>query len=173
MAPEFNDLRGLRHPAGRMSPAAAVALFVTTGVVWFLTTRPAQSLPIGGLGSGAHWSVEQWALLFSTFFGVVVLLGGLFAIALYAVHWPSIKVREMKLLLGVTRAELAALKADKDRLVRRVEALQRLRNEIAMLEAQLHRVREGSVQAQEAGRVVASGLEVMDDIIAELEGSCA
>ena len=169
MAPEYNDLRGLRHPASRISPTAAVALFLTTAAVWVFTTRP--SLPIGRLGSGARLSLEQWALLFSTVFGAAVLIAGLFAIAVYAVHWPAIEVRRMRQQLVDVRADLAALKADKDRLVRRVEALQRLRNEIAMLDTQLHRVREGSVPAQEARRVVANGLEVVDDIIAELEAA--
>lgn len=176
MAPErpagfFNDLSGPRHAAGRMSPAAAVALFLTTAVVWFLTTRPAQSLSIGRLGSGAAMSVEQWALLFSSVLGVAVLLAGLFAIGVYAVHRPAIQVREVRQLLVVARAELAELKAEKDRLARRMEALQRLRNEIAILEIQLRHVREDSARAQQAGRVVANGLEVVDDIIAELQAS--
>lgn len=175
MAPErpagfFNDLR---HPAGRMSPAAAVALFLTTAAVWFLTTRPAQSFPIGRLGSGAQWSVEQWALLLSTGLGVVVLLAGLFAIGVYAVHWPAITAREVRQQLVIARAELAELKAAKDRLTRRVEALQRLRSEIATLETHLHHVREDSAHTREAERVVANGLEAVDALIAELQASGA
>lgn len=172
MAPDY-DPRGLRHPTGRMSPTAAVALFVTTGVLWLLITRPSQALSIGGLGPGARWSVEQWALLLSTVLGGVVLLAGLFSIGVYAVHWPAIKAREVREQLVIARAELAELRAAKDRLTRRVEALQRLRNEIAILEIQLHRVREDSTQAQEAERVVANGLEVVDDLIAELQASGA
>ena len=172
MAPEFNDLRGVHHTHGRMPPAVAVALFLTTAVVWLLTTRP--FLPVGRLGSGARLSLEQWALLFSTIAGAVIILAGLFAIGVYAVHWPAVKVREMKQLLAGVRAELAELKADKGRLVRRVEALQRMRNEIALLDAQLlHRVRNDSAQAREARRVVANGLEAVDDILAELEEACA
>ncbi|HST63445.1 MAG TPA: hypothetical protein VLK84_32335 [Longimicrobium sp.] len=178
MAPEhpagfFNGRRGLRHPAGRMSPAAAVALFLTTAVMWLLTTRPAQTFSLGRLGSGAQWSVEQWTVLFSTVLGGAVLSAGLFAIAVYAVHWPAIKAREVRQQLVIARAEVAELRAEKDRLTRRVEALQRLRNEIAMLETQLLRVRQDSVHLQEAGRAVADGLEVVDDIIAELQGSGA
>jgi hypothetical protein len=101
--------KGMRLPrlSERVSPGASVALFVTSMVIWLLTTQPGTSFRI--IGSGAPFTAEQWIVLLSTFVGTAVLLGGLFAIGAYLVHLPEIKVREINASLVQARAELAEI----------------------------------------------------------------
>jgi hypothetical protein len=171
IAGSLHPLRGMRGPAQRMRPAAAVALFATTGLVWFLTTQPANALRLWRLGPEAPLSGEQWAVLFSSISGAAVLLAGLFAVAVYVVHRPAIVNREVRKMIVEVRAEMKELQVAQGRLLERLASLQQLRAEIAMYEAAL--LRADGDAAQRAGRVVGNGREVMDDIISELEAAGA
>lgn len=154
--------RGMRLPrlSRAVSPAAATALFATTGLAWLLATRPGSSARI--IGSGTPFTLEQWVVLLSTVAGTAVLLGGLFAIGVYLVHWPEIKQREIRQQLELARAELADVQRTKVLLLRKLAEIQRTLDEIAAMRADRH-------SAGEMGRAVASSLDLVDDLISELE----
>lgn len=176
MAPEraggfLQHLQGLRRPGEHVPPAAAVALFVSTGMVWLLTTRPAAALQAWKPGPHAPLTLDEALGLASVAAGAFALLAGLFAIGVYVLHWPAIQNRETRQMIVQARAELAELRIAQARLSGRVASLRRLRAEIAMYEAQLmHAHGEG---AQAAGQAFGSGLELVDDIISELQSAGA
>jgi hypothetical protein len=163
-----NGMRLLRGPAARMSPAAAVALWAATAVLWYIGTQPGEALAMGQRGGAT--SLEQLAVLFSTLFGVAVLLAGLFAIGAYLLHWPAIIHRETRQQLELARAELADLKREPARVMARVENVQRLYARIAALRSDLAR-HDGS--PTDARRVMESGRELVDDLLSELEAAGA
>jgi hypothetical protein len=158
--------RAPRGPAGRISPSAAVALWVSAGVAWFIATRPDRALGSGSLTSDAPFALEQWAVLVSTFLGVLVLLAGLFAVAAYAVYWPEMETRVHRHQIAVLRGDLAEVRVTLARVAKKVAALQQLRTDMADLEAQL--LRDHPDAARQAGRVMGSGRDVVDDILSEL-----
>jgi Tfp pilus assembly protein PilN len=164
--------RGFHGPARHLSPRVAAALWATAAVAWFVAAQPVQSLSNWGYGSGGRLSGEQWALLFASLFGVLVLVCGLFAIAAYAVHWPAIHTRETRELIVQTRAELAELRVTLDQMVTKVESLRQLREQIAALEAQLMRIQDDEEStARQAGRVMSDSRELVDEIISELQSA--
>lgn len=172
MAPErasgfLQHLRGLRRPGEHVSPTAAVALFVSTGMVWLLTTRPAAALQVWKLGPHAPLTLDESLVLASATAGAFALLAGLFAIGVYVLHWPAIQNRETRQMIVQARAELAELQIAQARLSERVASLRRMRAEIATYEAQL--MHAHAEDAQAAGRAFESGLELVDDIISELQ----
>jgi hypothetical protein len=153
--------RGMRLPrlSNALSPAAAMALFATASVAWLLTTRPGSSVRI--IGSGMPFTLEQWVVLLSTVAGTAVLLGGLFVIGVYLLHWPEIKIREIRQQLELARAELADVQRTKVLLLRKLAEIQRRLDEIAAMRADRY--------SAEMGRAVASSLGLVDDLISELE----
>lgn len=163
----LQHFHGLRRPAEHVSPAAAVTLFMATALVWLLTVQPANTIPPWRVGPSTPITQEQWVTLLASAFGVFALLAGLFALAMYAVHWPAIQNRETRKMIVQARAELAELQHAQARLSERVASLRQMRAEIAMYEAQLMHARAEGAQA--AGRAFGSGLELVDDIISELQ----
>lgn len=155
--------KGMRLPrlAQRVSPAASVALFATSMVVWLLTTQPGTS--VGILGSGAPFTAEQWVVLLSTVVGTAVLLGGLFAIGAYLVHWPAIQLREVRQSLDRAQAELAEVQLLTAGVAHKVAALRQALTRVATLEDELSRPLDDV--SPEMRRV----RRMLDDILSELE----
>lgn len=170
MAPDrlttLNGARRLGRPTENLSFGAALALFVIAAIVWLVTTQPASMLHLPSLGTNARLSREQAAVFISTLYGSLVLAAGLFAILVYAVHWPAIANREAHTALVQLRRELYTIQLEKDRLLARLARLRALRAEIATYEAHLLHAREP--WAGEAGQAVRSGRDIVDDIISEL-----
>ena len=167
MAPEraggfVHALYGLRRPAEHVSPGVGVALFATAAVAWAAAVHPARVLALrpGALGP------EEAVLVLLSIVGVLSVLAGLFAIAVYAVNWPTIRFRENVEMLSQARAELADLRRRVARVSAQMAALRELRAEIAMYEAQLGRARAAS--HHDPGGAAGNGLELVDDIISEL-----
>ena len=155
--------KGMRLPwlAHRVSPPVSVALFATSVVVWLLTTRPGTSVRI--IGSGAPLTGEQWVVLLSTLVGTAVLLGGLFAIGAYLVHWPAIKLREIRESLDRAQAELAEVQQLTAGVARKVAALRQALTRVTTLEDELSRPLDDV--SPEMRRV----RRMLDDILSELE----
>lgn len=167
----LRHFHGLRRPAGHVSPAAAGALFTATALVWLLTVQPASSIPLWKMGPGTPVTHEQWVVMLASAVGVFALLSGLFAMAVYVVHWPAVQNREARQMIVQARAELAELQRTQARLFEKLASLRQLRSQIAMYETQLMHARPRA--AQDAGRVVGNGLELVDDIISELQAAGA
>jgi hypothetical protein len=169
MAPDrlttLNGARRLGRPAEHLSFGAALVLFAIAAVVWLVTTQPTSILGLPA-GPDPGRSGEQAAVFISTIYGAVVLAAGLFAILLYAVHWPAIANRETHAALVQLRAELYTAQVEKDRLLAKLARLRALRAEIASYEAQVPHARKP--WASDAGQAVRSGRDIMDDIISEL-----
>ncbi|HEX6912010.1 MAG TPA: hypothetical protein VF142_16530 [Longimicrobium sp.] len=157
----------LRRRAQHMPAAAAVALFVSTAVLWLVTVQPASSISSWRLGSGTPFTVERAVVLLTSAAGAFAILAGLFAISVYALNWPVIQHRENVRMLAQARAELADLRRRVARVSAQMAALRALRAQIAMYEAQLARARAAS--HLHPGRASGNGLELVDDIISELQ----
>lgn len=155
--------RGMRLPrlSGAVSPGAATALFITTGVAWLLTTRPGSSVRI--IGSGGPFTLEQWVVLLSTVLGTAVLLGGLFAIGAYLAHWPAIQMREIRRSLDQSQAELAEVQLFAAGIARKVAALRQALAHVNALHDELSRPMDDV--SPEMRRV----RRMLDDILSELE----
>jgi septal ring factor EnvC (AmiA/AmiB activator) len=144
-----------------VSPAAATALFATTGVVWLLTTKPGSS--VGIIGSGAPITPEQWAVLLSTVLGTAVLLGGLFAIGAYLAHRPAVKLRQIRQSLDRSEAELTEVQLLASGIARKVAALRQALAHVDALQDELSRPLDDV--SPEMRRV----RRMLDDILHELE----
>ena len=155
--------RGMRLPrlSAAVSPAAATALFVTTGVAWLLTTQPGSSVRI--IGSGAPFTVEEWVVLLSTVLGTAVVLGGLFAIGAYLAHWPAIQMREIRRSLDRSQSELAEVQLLASGIARKVAALRQALAHVTALQDELSRPLDD--MSPEMRRV----RRMLDDILHELE----
>lgn len=155
--------KGMRLPrlSNAVSPAAATALFTTTGVVWLLTTRPGSS--VGIIGSGTPFTLEQWVVLLSTIVGTAVLLGGLFAIGAYVVHWPAIQLRQIRQALGRSEAELTEVQLLAAGIARKVAALRQALARVDTLHDELSRPLDDV--SPEMRRV----RRMLDDILSDLE----
>jgi hypothetical protein len=143
-------------------PGVGVLLAVATGMLWYSTTRPLDSLRLLAGAPDVPLSVDSWGLLLSSIFGGAVLAAGVVAI----VAWV------------VGRREQAA----GERRTPRLYALspgprpgstilvQRLHADMASCEARFRTARR-SADPREIARVVANGRRAMEDILLELEAA--
>ena len=111
--------------AARVSPGIGIALSATTGLVWFLTTRPAQAFR--GLDPHAPLGIERWAVVFSAVFGALVLVAGLTGLSIYLLSLRTRRLLgendEHRLDLAEVRARTRALRREIETLQRHVESL--------------------------------------------------
>lgn len=66
--------------ADRIGLGPAITLFLATGVLWFLTTRPVEGLR--ALQPGTQLPIDHWSIVFSAIFGGIVFVAGLIGIAI-------------------------------------------------------------------------------------------
>jgi len=127
----LRGVRALEDAPWRRSPGLALALFTGTASFWLTTTHPAESLRLRSLGAGGGFSLQQWAALFSSVLGLVVLAAGLFAIVAYAVHWPAIENRKVRKMIDLAWEELREIRLAQDSMAQKLAALREVREDLA------------------------------------------
>jgi hypothetical protein len=146
----------------RMPPAAAFALALVTGTLWYATTRPFESL--GGLARSprAPLTFEDWAVLYSSIGGLLVVAAGLLATAIYLVE----RRRQALARRVVRRSYIWVDHRDTGTTL----SIRRLHADIASCEARFRAARR-SADPQEIARLVVTGRQTVDDILSELEAA--
>lgn len=143
-------------------PGVGVSLAVATGMLWYSTTRPLDSLRLLAGAPDVPLSVENWGLLFSSIFGGVVLAAGVVAIAAWLVGRRAQAAGERR------PPRLYVL--SRDSRPGSTILIQRLHADMASCEARFRTARR-SADPREIARVVANGRQAMEDILLELEAA--
>lgn len=144
----------------RIHPWAGVSLVVATGMLWYSTARPLDSLRLLAGAPDVPLSVENWGLLLSSISGGVVLAAGIVAIAAWLVGRRAQAAAERR------TPRLYAL--SRDPRPGSTILVQRLHADMASCEARFRTARR-SADPREIARVVVSGRRAMEDILLELE----
>lgn len=140
--------------AARVPPTLAAALVLLTGTFWYATTRPLESLPAIVLAP----STGNWAILFSSIFGAVVLMAGLVGIGAGVAERRRTRRRMPKAPIRTYDGPQSLV------------FVQRLHEDIAICEARVRRARR-SDDPREIARAAASGRQALDDILSELQAA--
>jgi hypothetical protein len=143
-------------------PGVGVSLAVATGMLWYSTTRPLESLRLLAGAPDVPLSVENWGLLLSSIFGGVVLAAGVVAIAAWLVGRCTQAAGERR------TPRLYALSSGPR--PGSTILIQRLHADMASCEARFRTARR-SADPREIARVVATGRQAMEDILLELEAA--
>jgi hypothetical protein len=160
--PELPSGFSSRSLAARMPPMMAVALVVATGTFWYTVTRPVESLRYFAGAPDAVLDAETFALLFSSMFGGVVLVAGLFVIAVYLAERHRRPAYEPL----IRRVQALSLHDDPGSMI----LIKRLHADIASFETRFQTARR-SADPREIARAVVRGRHALDDILLELQAA--